>query len=127
MGIIKQMKEGEKCLLKREICYIESLDIWVERYYFGSYTDPEPLTYRKMPPLKEKRYCHASWAPCKYRYQKDGKVFCILPLLEKDKEVRECFYDLIKAYRHNQVTGTLGDSLRRAREELKKMIEARCK
>lgn len=118
-----RVKRGDKCFLKRKICYVEAVNRWVEVFYFGSYVEPYSATYTKMPPLKKERYCQATWAPCKYACTKDNAVYCMLPLLAKDKKIRKCFLALMEASNHNKITATGGESLRNIRRKFNKMIK----
>jgi len=118
-----RVKRGDKRLLRRKICYVEAVNRWVEIFYFGSYVEPRSATYTKMPPLQTERYCQATWAPCKYARTKGDAVYCMLPLLAENKEIRECFLAFLEAYNHNRITATGGESLRNVRKEFNKLIE----
>jgi len=121
-GMVK-MERGDKCLLKRKVCFVQSINRWIESYYYGSYVEPLSAAYTKRPPLRKERYCQAMWAPCKYVHREGNIVYCILSLLSENQEIRQCFLAFIEACRHNHITATGGESLRNARRELSKMIE----
>ncbi len=121
-GMVK-MQRGDKCLLKRKICFVQSVNRWIESYYYGSYVEPLSTAYAKKPSLREKRYCHATWAPCKYAHREGGAVYCILPLLSENQKIRQCFLAFIEACHHNYITATGGESLRNIRRKFNKMVK----